>query len=330
MNTTSAVRYNKRRGYPDALWRRIQTLVGASVDGKTGPETARKVAEWQRANGLSDDGMVGPSTLEAMGLAEVAAAEPPTMGPLDTRVVAASGERRIQLIDVSLWQGDVDWQRVKRWSGVRGAIIKASQEDFSDPRALEHIEGARRAGLPHGAYHLCIPVTKRGEVTDPLRGAEQFALTVKDDPGPLGAWLDLETKHAREGVAKLGKAGVVDWLLAHVAEVEKRTGQTPGIYWSHRGARVLGDEAQRLFHLPAWWALYFNAPPIGVEAPPRVPDGARWDVWQWTSSGRVPGIKGNVDLNVVNPASPLAEVLTCTPPKKVTKKKTTSKKKGTS
>lgn len=67
MNLTAAIRYNAARRYSPEVWRRIQRLVGATVDGAPGPETARAVADWQdRQPDLTPDGMVGPATMERL------------------------------------------------------------------------------------------------------------------------------------------------------------------------------------------------------------------------------------------------------------------------
>lgn len=61
-----AVDYNKGRDYPRSVIERIQAHVGAHADGYWGPRTVAKVMIWQKSNGLTSDGMVGPVTYQKM------------------------------------------------------------------------------------------------------------------------------------------------------------------------------------------------------------------------------------------------------------------------
>ena len=66
--TSEAIQYNRDRSYPEATWRAVQQAVGADVDGKPGPNTARQIAQFQRDNRLSVDGKLGRNTLSALGV----------------------------------------------------------------------------------------------------------------------------------------------------------------------------------------------------------------------------------------------------------------------
>lgn len=63
-----AIDYNKGKGFSVAQVKKIQTRVGAGVDGQMGPETVRKIADFQARNGLEVDGKVGPATARAIGV----------------------------------------------------------------------------------------------------------------------------------------------------------------------------------------------------------------------------------------------------------------------
>jgi lysozyme len=68
--------------------------------------------------------------------------------------VAAAHSMPIQGIDVSYWQGDIDWLKVRE-AGVHFAFIKATEGgDHLDPKFLENWEGAKRVGIARGAYHF--------------------------------------------------------------------------------------------------------------------------------------------------------------------------------
>ena len=68
IDVNKAVSYNRGAGYSKSLWKKIQGIVGTTVDGDPGPKTANAIAVWQKNNGCYVDGQCGPKTLAAMGL----------------------------------------------------------------------------------------------------------------------------------------------------------------------------------------------------------------------------------------------------------------------
>jgi hypothetical protein len=76
--TDKAVTYNKKQGYCEHEIKLVQKTVGATEDGKWGPQTVNRVAVWQKAEDLTADGMVGPATYEAIKASwELCPTEPP-------------------------------------------------------------------------------------------------------------------------------------------------------------------------------------------------------------------------------------------------------------
>lgn len=183
-------------------------------------------------------------------------------------------------IDVSHWQGAIDWSAV-RADGVEFAFVKATEGgDYTDPRFAANWAGARQAGVVRGAYHFYRPQT------DAMAQAAHFLRTVTLAPGDLPPVLDVEVTDGRSADA-IG-AGVRTWLQ----EVERVTGRRPILYtrasfWTAQMGSGLGG-------YPLWVAHY------GV-ASPRIPAGwSGWTFWQHSDAGRVDGISGGVDLNWFN------------------------------
>lgn len=183
-------------------------------------------------------------------------------------------------IDVSHWQGAIDWDAVAG-DGVEFAFIKATEGgDYTDPRFAANWAGARQAGVLRGAYHFFRPQT------DAMAQAAHFLRTVQLEPGDLPPVLDVEVTDGRslDAVA----AGVRTWLQ----EVERATGRRPIIYtrasfWTAQMGGGFGG-------YPLWVAHY------GVAAP-NIPSGwSAWTFWQHSDAGRVDGIAGGVDLNWFN------------------------------
>lgn len=196
-------------------------------------------------------------------------------------------------IDVSHWQGDIDWGRVAD-RGVRFAFLKATDgHEFVDPTFVANRAGATANGLAVGAYHFARPDPSEG---DAVEEARWFVSHADPGPGNLLPVLDLETSQG------LDQRGVTQWARRWVAEVRRITGVTPLVYTSPYGwmsrtgdSRVLAREGA-----PLWIAHW------GVQSP-SLPadewDGNGWRVWQHTSQGQVAGIAGPVDLDVVQGTS---------------------------
>ena len=112
--------------------------------------------------------------------------------------VAAAHAMPIQGIDVSYWQGDIDWQKV-RDAGVQFAFIKATEGgDHIDPKFLDNWQAAKRAGVARGAYHFmywCRPAHEQ---------ALWFMLNVPGDSDALPPVLDVEwNSHSKTCPGKL-------------------------------------------------------------------------------------------------------------------------------
>jgi hypothetical protein len=111
------------------------------------------------------------------------------------------------------------------------------------------------------------------------------------DKGDLPPVLDLEAS------GTLGVTALRSWVSDWLTTVEQLTGRTPIIYVSPSFWESQMGDSTAFHHYPLWVANY------GVSAP-RVPGGwSTWTFWQRTSTGRVSGIAGNVDMNRFNGSS---------------------------
>lgn len=187
-------------------------------------------------------------------------------------------------IDVSRWQGAIDWPAV-RAAGIAFAYIKATEGgDHADPAFNDNWQGAARAGVPRGAYHFyyfCRPAAEQ---------ARWFIQNVPRDPAALPPVLDLEWNHRsptcrhRPDPATVRAEAVrfLDILTAHY-------GQRPVVYTTVDFYRETGIGA-----LPGteFWLRSVAGHPSTVYP------GQRWTFWQYTGTGLVPGISGPVDINV--------------------------------
>ena len=187
-------------------------------------------------------------------------------------------------IDVSKYQGDIDWHRV-RGSGVGFAFIKATEGgDHADERFQENWLSARAAGMPRGAYHyyyFCRPA---------LEQAAWFIEHVPRDPSALPPVLDLEWTHkSRTCTYRPDPTTVQREALAFLQVLTVYYRKRPVIYTT---VDFFNDN--RLWELkgyPFWLRSVAGHPS-------EVYPGQRWAFWQYTGTGLVDGIDGMTDLNV--------------------------------
>jgi GH25 family lysozyme M1 (1,4-beta-N-acetylmuramidase) len=198
-------------------------------------------------------------------------------------------------LDVSAFQGTIDWAAVAG-SGVRFAYIRASEQDgIADPTFAANYAGAKANGLYAGAYHRARPDLSSGTAqADNLIDQAQFT----NDGRTLPPMLDIEWPRANwpglDDCYNMTAAQLVTWIGDFVNEIAVRTGRMAMVYtnpnwWNPCTAKNAGFGAQPLFH-----SGY-------LPAPPPLPAGwSTFALWQYTSSGSLPGITGSVDLDVFN------------------------------
>lgn len=203
--------------------------------------------------------------------------------------VAAAHAMPVQGIDVSYFQGDVDWKKVRK-AGVRFAYIKATEGgDRVDPNFAENWRGARKAGLARGAYHVmywCRPAREQ---------ASWFVTHVPGDGDTLPPVLDLEwNSYSKTCPNRISRKHAIAKIKVMLAAMEAHTGKRPLIYTDPTFHR---DVLEGQFTGYQFWLRSVAATP---EA--KYP-GRDWTFWQFTTTGRVPGISGAVDRNSFNGTS---------------------------
>lgn len=197
--------------------------------------------------------------------------------------VAHAQKLEIHGIDVSKWQGPIDWAAVKS-AGTKFAFIKATEgADHLDERFHENWASAKAAGVPRGAYHFvfwCRPASEQ---------AAWFVRNVPKDPDALPPVLDAEWNgHSRKCPQKISRELALEKIKIMLRAMEAHTGKRPIIYTD-----ITFHEDVLVGELPGYkvWVRSVAADPAE-----RYED-RRWAFWQYTTTGRVPGIKGDVDRN---------------------------------
>ena len=201
-------------------------------------------------------------------------------------------------IDVSNWQGTIDWTKV-RAAGKQFAIIKATEgTTFIDPYYAANHANARAAGVWTTAYHFAQPTAVTGtanpDLNDAVAEANHFVAVAKLQSGDLIPALDLEV------TGGLGPTALVAWVNAWLVQVTARLGVRPMIYvspsfWSNRMANTawFALNGYRILWI-AHWGVTSPTVPAGNWG------GHGWTFWQYSNCGTVPGISGCVDLDRYN------------------------------
>jgi GH25 family lysozyme M1 (1,4-beta-N-acetylmuramidase) len=199
-------------------------------------------------------------------------------------------------IDVSKWQGDVDWSEVASTS-VRYVIMRATignsaiKARFVDPKYEEYLAGATANGLVVGAYHRANVGTAENDATSEANFFVNNAQIAAGDVLPV---LDIEQTHG------LSVDQMRDWVREWVQRVLARTGVKPMIYTSPNfWATSMGGTPWFADHgYPLWIADWRGNP--APEVPAGNWGGYGWTFWQWTSTGHVAGIDTDVDRDRFN------------------------------
>lgn len=193
-----------------------------------------------------------------------------------------SASIKIKGIDVSRWQENIDWAKVKQ-DGVEFALIKACQEaGFTDSCFKTNIEGAQRNGIKCGVYSYSKALTAAGMEAE----ARYFLNIVKPYKLDYPMVLDLEDNVQKS----LGKKAITDMVIAYRKVIEG-AGQRFMLY-TNTDWRKNYVETDRLGDVLLWQAHY---PPNPEIRPPAIDD--KVSIWQYSSTGKVAGITGNVDMN---------------------------------
>ena len=185
-------------------------------------------------------------------------------------------------IDISHYQGEVDWKMLKQTRQgqfpINFVFMKATEGgDFSDDKFVANFDSARAHGFVRGAYHFYNPKT------DAHKQADFFIQSVKLEPGDLPPVLDIEKKG--RDVKKLQQDLKV-WLR----KVESHYGVKPIIYASYKfKTRYLNDS---VFNSYPYWIAHYYVDSVQYQG--------EWKFWQHTDVGTLPGIEEKVDLNIFN------------------------------
>ena len=194
------------------------------------------------------------------------------------------GSNKVYGIDVSYYQGVINWSSVKA-AGKQFAIIRVSDgTGFLDPKFVVNWKNAKAAGLAVGAYQFFRPnqdATAQADLFVNQLNAVGFGA---NDLPPV---IDVEVTGGVSGGTVAARVNT--WLN----RVKSRTGRLPALYTSPGFWSGIGNPTPN--PLPYIWDAHW-----GVSCPSLPPAWPRLRFWQYSSKGSVPGISGDVDLDIYN------------------------------
>lgn len=195
------------------------------------------------------------------------------------------------VIDVSGWQGDIDWAKAKA-DGVEGAIIRLGygEGNNADKKAQRNISECKRLGIPFGIYwysYADTPALAKEEGTDVVAKLKQFGVNPSDLAYPV--YYDLE-KWTWEGHQPPTDPNVYNNIVNNWYSALQSDGyKNLGVY--SYTSYLQGPLKHADIYAKTTWVAQYGAR-MGFDSFPTNSRG-----WQYTSSGKVNGISGNVDMN---------------------------------
>lgn len=201
-----------------------------------------------------------------------------------------------KFIDVSSYQGKIDWNQVKE-SGISKVILKVIRKDLSPDKCFEeNYMNAKNAGVDVvGFYNYSYALTKEKAIID----AKAVLKVLNDRKGIV--WLDIEDK------TQFGLGNAIVDIINEYGAIIEAAGYEFGVYTGMSFYNSFIKPYKSKIKCTRWWiARYYNSyNKMGVNIDPneqynpKSSTGLELYAWQYTSSGQVPGISANVDINIL-------------------------------
>lgn len=221
-------------------------------------------------------------------------------GHPDIAIFNSPASYKIAGVDVSHWNGKIDWTILAAHRGrISFAYVKGSEgANFKDPQFDQNWQGAKQAGLKRGAYHvlnLCKTADEQFKfitgVVPKDRDALPIAVDLEWDDGPRNL---LQSRC--NDVAKIRSM-----LHELLIRLEAYYGKIPAIHASASGVGAILNSS--FYRYPLWLEDFQKSKEfdktLGPEiAGPRLPGENPWTIWQVSSTGRVPGATQAITIDV--------------------------------
>ena len=197
--------------------------------------------------------------------------------------VISAKRHAIQGIDISKWQKTIDWSGVKG-AGTRFAFIKATEGgDYLDENFRDNWAGSRKAGVARGAYHFVFWCRAAKDQVN------WFIRNVPKEADALPPVLDVEWNNLSR-CPRTSPAAARAKMREMLVALHAHYGKKPVIYTDINFHEDVLEGTHEFDDYPFWIRSTASRPEERYEKRP-------WEFWQFTTTGRVPGITGDVDRN---------------------------------
>lgn len=197
------------------------------------------------------------------------------------------GESKVKVVDVSYYQGDINWDLFAKESDCYGVILRLGYYDTLDKKFEQNISELKRLNIPYGIYLFSYATTMNGSNKEADFANEMID---KYDLKPeLGIYYDIESWSAKNGATSdvITKDMYDNIISNYINKVSSHTNNNYKVkVYSGRWYAMnrLGDIAKSYVD----WVAEYNS---------TCKYDGNYSMWQYTSKGSVPGITGNVDIS---------------------------------
>lgn len=243
----------------------LQKLIGTEVDGEFGEKSVKAF------QGYLNDKVFG--SIEPTPITPTV--KPQTVPTPSEPTVEVKADK-YKVIDVSVWQGNIDWAKVKA-DGVVGAIIRYADGNMVDSKFEKNMSEAKAQGLHIGSYIF----SRAKTIADAESEATRLYEACKQYQPDLPLYIDLEDSQLSKYAEVTAKA-----FLDKMEALGGRGGVYANLTWWNK---CLANIAEEYSESPLWIAQYNDK--ITHKTP------SLFGMWQYSSSGKVDGISGKVDMD---------------------------------
>jgi lysozyme len=271
---------------------------GTSSNGKTAAPASNRAAASESDAGDQIDRLKAIEEAKQAKLINDEQANNAAVGLLGGEVIPALAlDKNVSMpmgIDISHWNGNVDWERVAAAGNVYFAFIKASDGTSVDNKFQLNWRDARDAGLACGAYHFWLPQKSGKSQAQTL--IRQLGFLQRGDLPPV---LDVEDTAGHSDFSGKSPSDLEDNIQEFLDTVEAEFGVKPIIYtgpafWKQANRM---NKSEKFTDYPLWISNW------DPKNDPTLPGGwPTWDFWQFTEGGSIDGVHSppTVDFSFYN------------------------------